>query len=128
MKFFPRALGLQEDLWSKLMIAPLFNNSIHGDVMMRRDWIETCLKYAGANDVKNVIDLVSAEHGALGIVQNVTSVGTHKSEWTRSWMLEKTCPCKNAAGARAPHGSVPPPAPGYQDPLVPWFSRRKGVF
>lgn len=49
---------LQEDLWSKLMIAPLFNNSVHGDIMMRRDWIDTCLKYIGSNEVKNVIDMV----------------------------------------------------------------------
>lgn len=48
----------QEDLWSKLMIAPLFNNSIHGDVLMRRDWIDTCLKYIGRTEVKNIIDLV----------------------------------------------------------------------
>lgn len=48
----------QEDLWSKLMIAPLFNNSIHGDVLMRRDWIDTCLKYIGRTEAKNIIDLV----------------------------------------------------------------------
>lgn len=50
---------VQEDLWSKLMIAPLFNNSIHGDVLMRRDWIDTCLKYKPQGEVKDVIDLVS---------------------------------------------------------------------
>lgn len=49
----------QEDLWSKLMIAPLFNNSVHGDVLMRRDWIDTCLKYKGVNEVNNLIDMVS---------------------------------------------------------------------
>lgn len=49
---------MQEDLWSKLMIAPLFNNSIHGDVLMRRDWIDTCLKYKPQGEVKNVIDMV----------------------------------------------------------------------
>lgn len=40
------------------MIAPLFNNSIHGDVLMRRDWIDTCLKYIGRTEAKNIIDLV----------------------------------------------------------------------
>lgn len=63
MCFFPRAIVfldlLQEDLWSKLMIAPLFNNSIHGDVLMRRDWIDTCLKYKPQGEVKDVIDMVS---------------------------------------------------------------------
>ncbi|CAB1096673.1 unnamed protein product [Ectocarpus sp. CCAP 1310/34] len=49
--------AMEEDLWSKLMIAPLFNNSIHGDVLMRRDWIDTCLKYKPPGEVKNVIDL-----------------------------------------------------------------------
>ncbi|CAN0426037.1 unnamed protein product, partial [Ectocarpus sp. 8 AP-2014] len=49
--------AMEEDLWSKLMIAPLFNNSIHGDVLMRRDWIDTCLKYKPQGEVKNVIDL-----------------------------------------------------------------------
>lgn len=53
---------LQEDLWSKLMIAPLFNNSVHGDVLMRRDWIDTCLKYIGPNEVKEVIDMVSMHY------------------------------------------------------------------
>ncbi|CAM9806293.1 unnamed protein product [Ectocarpus sp. 13 AM-2016] len=48
--------AMEEDLWSKLMIAPLFNNSIHGDVLMRRDWIDTCLKYKPPGEVKNVID------------------------------------------------------------------------
>lgn len=42
------------------MIAPLFNNSVHGDVLMRRDWIDTCLKYISPTEVKNVIDLVRA--------------------------------------------------------------------
>ncbi|CAN0031891.1 unnamed protein product, partial [Hapterophycus canaliculatus] len=49
--------AMEEDLWSKLMIAPLFNNSIHGDVLMRRDWIDTCLKYKPQGEVKDVIDL-----------------------------------------------------------------------
>lgn len=43
------------------MIAPLFNNSIHGDVLMRRDWIDTCLKYKPQGEVKNVIDMVRSQ-------------------------------------------------------------------
>ena len=57
-RFFHLVCVFQEDLWSKLMIAPLFNNSIHGDVLMRRDWIDTCLKYKPQGEVKNVIDMV----------------------------------------------------------------------
>ncbi|CAM9897005.1 unnamed protein product [Ascophyllum nodosum] len=49
--------AMEEDLWSKLMIAPLFNNSVHGDVLMRRDWIDTCLKYISGSEVKNIIDM-----------------------------------------------------------------------
>lgn len=49
--------AMEEDLWSKLMIAPLFNNSVHGDVLMRRDWIDTCLKYISPGEVNNLIDM-----------------------------------------------------------------------
>ncbi|CAM9356769.1 unnamed protein product, partial [Discosporangium mesarthrocarpum] len=49
--------AMEEDLWSKLMIAPLYNNSVHGDILMRRDWIDTCQKYIGPEEVKNYIDL-----------------------------------------------------------------------
>eukprot|EP00981_Chlorochromonas_danica_P004296 scaffold865_cov160-Ochromonas_danica.AAC.15 len=31
--------AMEEDLWSKLMIAPLFDNALDGDVRMRRQWL-----------------------------------------------------------------------------------------
>ena len=31
--------ALEEDLWSKLMIAPLYNNALDGDVQMRQQWL-----------------------------------------------------------------------------------------
>jgi len=31
--------AMEEDLWSKLMIAPLYNNALDGDVQMRRQWL-----------------------------------------------------------------------------------------
>merc|ERR1719224_394378 len=31
--------ALEEDLWSKLMIAPLYNNALDGDVQMRQKWL-----------------------------------------------------------------------------------------
>lgn len=31
--------AMEEDLWSKLMIAPLYNNAIDGDIQMRREWL-----------------------------------------------------------------------------------------
>ena len=30
---------MEEDLWSKLMIAPLYNNALDGDVQMRQQWL-----------------------------------------------------------------------------------------
>jgi len=30
---------MEEDLWSKLMIAPLYNNALDGDVQMRSNWL-----------------------------------------------------------------------------------------
>ena len=64
----PDVTRFQEDLWSKLMIAPLFNNSVHGDVLMRRDWLDTCLKYITPSEVNNLIDLVrsSRQSGRTG--------------------------------------------------------------
>ena len=32
--------AMEEDLWSKLMIAPLYNNALDGDVQMRRQWLK----------------------------------------------------------------------------------------
>ena len=31
--------AMEEDLWSKLMIAPLYNNALDGDVQMRSNWL-----------------------------------------------------------------------------------------
>jgi ubiquinone/menaquinone biosynthesis C-methylase UbiE len=31
--------AMEEDLWSKLMIAPLYNNALDGDVQMRQSWL-----------------------------------------------------------------------------------------
>lgn len=31
--------AMEEDLWSKLMIAPLYNNALDGDVQMRANWL-----------------------------------------------------------------------------------------
>jgi hypothetical protein len=49
---------MEEDLWSKLMIAPLFANRRDGDVLMRRDWLNSCLRHTGAQEnVQKIIDL-----------------------------------------------------------------------
>jgi hypothetical protein len=32
--------ALEEDLWSKMMIAPLYDNALDGDIVMRRKWLE----------------------------------------------------------------------------------------
>jgi hypothetical protein len=32
--------AMEEDLWSKLMIAPLYNNALDGDVRMRAQWLK----------------------------------------------------------------------------------------
>lgn len=31
--------AMEEDLWSKLMIAPLYNNALDGDIQMRQKWL-----------------------------------------------------------------------------------------
>ena len=31
--------AMEEDLWSKLMIAPLYNNALDGDIQMRSKWL-----------------------------------------------------------------------------------------
>ena len=36
--------AMEEDLWSKLMIAPLYNNALDGDVQMRQKWLEITAK------------------------------------------------------------------------------------
>jgi ubiquinone/menaquinone biosynthesis C-methylase UbiE len=49
--------AMEEDLWSKLMIAPLFGGSANGDVLMRRDWLDTTARHAG--EVRQAVDLGS---------------------------------------------------------------------
>merc|ERR1711967_207935 len=36
--------ALEEDLWSKLMIAPLYNNALDGDIKMRQNWLKITSK------------------------------------------------------------------------------------
>ncbi|KAJ1413566.1 S-adenosyl-L-methionine-dependent methyltransferase [Ochromonadaceae sp. CCMP2298] len=36
--------ALEEDLWSKLMIAPLYDNALDGDVQMRQEWLKITAK------------------------------------------------------------------------------------
>lgn len=37
---------MEEDLWSKLMIAPLYNNALDGDVQMRQQWLTITNRYS----------------------------------------------------------------------------------
>jgi hypothetical protein len=39
---------MEEDLWSKLMIAPLYNNALDGDVQMRQQWLTITNRYSAA--------------------------------------------------------------------------------
>ena len=39
---------MEEDLWSKLMIAPLYNNALDGDVQMRQQWLTITNRYCTA--------------------------------------------------------------------------------
>jgi hypothetical protein len=39
---------MEEDLWSKLMIAPLYNNALDGDVQMRQQWLTITNRYSTA--------------------------------------------------------------------------------
>jgi len=43
--------ALEEDLWSKLMIAPLYNNALDGDVQMRQEWLSITDKAIKPNPV-----------------------------------------------------------------------------
>jgi ubiquinone/menaquinone biosynthesis C-methylase UbiE len=43
--------ALEEDLWSKLMIAPLYNNALDGDVQMRQEWLAITAKAIKPNPV-----------------------------------------------------------------------------
>lgn len=49
--------ALEEDLWSKLMIAPLYNNALDGDVQMRQQWL-TITNRAIKPNPKAATDLV----------------------------------------------------------------------
>ena len=48
--------ALEEDLWSKLMIAPLYNNALDGDVQMRQKWLDIT-ETAVTGKPKNAVDL-----------------------------------------------------------------------
>ena len=41
--------AMEEDLWSKLMIAPLYNNALDGDVQMRQQWLTITNRYGQYN-------------------------------------------------------------------------------
>ncbi|KAG5181280.1 S-adenosyl-L-methionine-dependent methyltransferase [Tribonema minus] len=60
--------AMEEDLWSKLMIAPLFDNSVHGDVLMRRDWLDAARRHTG--DVREIIDLGCGTGLSMFMVQS----------------------------------------------------------
>lgn len=44
--------AMEEDLWSKLMIAPLYNNALDGDVQMRQKWLAITAAAIKPNPVK----------------------------------------------------------------------------
>lgn len=44
--------ALEEDLWSKLMIAPLYNNALDGDVQMRSKWLSITKRAIDKTDLK----------------------------------------------------------------------------
>ncbi|CAM9886867.1 unnamed protein product [Heterosigma akashiwo] len=46
----------EEDLWSKLMIAPLFNGRTDGDVKMRQNWIDNVDAVFKENKPRKVMD------------------------------------------------------------------------
>jgi len=49
--------AMEEDLWSKLMIAPLYNNALDGDVQMRQQWLRITSRAIGASKPKFATDL-----------------------------------------------------------------------
>ena len=50
--------AMEEDLWSKLMIAPLYDNALDGDVQMRQKWLSITGDAVGNTDsVKAATDL-----------------------------------------------------------------------
>lgn len=49
--------ALEEDLWSQMMIAPLYNNTLGGDVRMRRGWLEITARALDDRSPKTATDL-----------------------------------------------------------------------
>ena len=49
--------AMEEDLWSKLMIAPLYNNALDGDVQMRQQWLSITARGIGEAKPKFATDL-----------------------------------------------------------------------
>lgn len=50
--------AMEEDLWSKLMIAPLYDNALDGDVQMRQKWLAITGDAVGnVEEVKKATDL-----------------------------------------------------------------------
>eukprot|EP01038_Epipyxis_sp_PR26KG_P009784 gene9784-13162_t len=49
--------AMEEDLWSKLMIAPLYNNALDGDVQMRQQWLSITAKALKGAQPKTATDL-----------------------------------------------------------------------
>jgi hypothetical protein len=56
--------AMEEDLWSKLMIAPLYNNALDGDVQMRQQWLAITNRAIKANP-KFATDLGCGTGGVL---------------------------------------------------------------
>lgn len=48
---------MQEDLWSKLMIAPLYNNALDGDVQMRQKWLSITARAIKGSHLQTATDL-----------------------------------------------------------------------
>eukprot|EP00612_Vaucheria_litorea_P002044 CAMPEP_0171458132 /NCGR_PEP_ID=MMETSP0945-20130129/3935_1 /TAXON_ID=109269 /ORGANISM="Vaucheria litorea, Strain CCMP2940" /LENGTH=336 /DNA_ID=CAMNT_0011983883 /DNA_START=191 /DNA_END=1201 /DNA_ORIENTATION=- len=63
--------AMEEDLWSKLMIAPLFDNKRNGDVLMRRDWLDACRRNIAGAKVDSIVDLGCGTGLSLFMVQSM---------------------------------------------------------
>ena len=48
---------MEEDLWSKLMIAPLYDNALDGDVQMRSQWLRITASCLGSSLPVTATDL-----------------------------------------------------------------------
>jgi len=50
--------AMEEDLWSKMMISPLYNNALDGDVQMRQQWLAITSRVVGRSSApKKATDL-----------------------------------------------------------------------